>query len=160
MRQSYEDWLRLVALVECTGRRFCYEIMHTKEGIPDDGVMLYSMLSKYKIKVLYQMYEDILCPSDKIIDETKFNLSLYSTVFRFMFGDKYKNPLQEMRNMRNSIFHMENISNCTRNFQELWTNVHSIFPKNGFGTELSILRCGDLFSVEMYKGNVDFLLLL
>ena len=158
LRQDYENWLRLVTLIDCSGRRLCYEILHRKEDVPDDGAEFYSMLKKYKNKVLYQIHEEILSPSNEIIDETKFNLSLYTAVIHFMFGCKYKDLLHDVRDMRNEIFHMEDVSNCTRHFEELWNNACIILCKPGFSIELpSILKCCDLFSVDEYKGNLDFL---
>ena len=154
LRQDYENWLRLVALIDCTGRRLCYDLLHRKEGVPDDGADFYNVLKKYKNRMLFQMHEEILSPSNEIIDETKFNLSLYTVVIRLMFGIKYKDLLHDVRDRRNKIFHMEDVSNCTSHFEELWSDACVILCKPGFCIELpSILKSCDLFSVEEYRGS-------
>lgn len=71
MRTDYENWLRLVVLIDSAGRRLCYEILHTKEQLPVDGAQLYCRLQSYKSNMHFQIYEEILSPSNKIIDEKK-----------------------------------------------------------------------------------------
>lgn len=153
MRKDYENWLRLVVLIDCAGRRLCYEILHTKEKIPVDGAQLCHRLQIYKNKMHYQIYEEILCPSNKIIDEKKFDILVYTVVIQFMFGDRYKKLLQDVREMRNNIFHMKDVSTCTRKFEQLWKDACTRLCKPGFNIELpNIVRSGDLISVEKYKG--------
>ena len=72
--KDYVNWLRVLILINSAGKRMCYDTLHRKEQLPDDGAQLYSKLEIYKINMHYQMHEEILCPSDKIIDESKFDL--------------------------------------------------------------------------------------
>ena len=154
MRTDYENWLRLVVLIDSAGRRLCYEILHTKEQLPVDGAQLYCRLQSYKSNMHFQVYEEILSPSNKIIDEKKFDLLVYTVVIQFMFGVKYKELLQDVRDMRNKIFHMKDVSICSTKFEQLWSDACNRLCKTGFHIELpNILRYCDLFSVEEYRGN-------
>ena len=153
MREDYENWLCLVVWMDSAGKRLCYEILHTKEQQPVDGAQLYERLQKYKNNMHYQIYEEVLCPSNKIIDEKKFDLLVYTVVIHFMFGIKYKELLQDVRDMRNKIFHMKDVSFCSTEFEQLWSDACKTLRKPGFHIELPniLWRC-DMFSVEEYRG--------
>ena len=160
MNEDYENWLRLVVLIDSGGRNLCYEILHTKENLPEDGAKLYCILQKYKERLYYQIYEEIFCPSNKIIDESKFDLLVYMTVISYMFGGKYEELLEDVSNMRNKIFHMEDISICTTDFERLWNDACAILCKPGIDIKLpNLLRTCDLFSDEEYKGISDFFIM-
>lgn len=49
----------------------------------------------------FQIHEQILDPSDYFIDERKFDLSLYVTVIKMMYGDRYKDDIRDLRSIRN-----------------------------------------------------------
>ena len=158
IRNDYENWLRLVVLVNSAGKSLCYEILHKKEQLPLNGEQLYSILESYKNKMHYQIHKEILCPSNKIIDESKFDLMIYAAVLHLMFGAKYKELVYDVRDMRNKIFHMKDVSVCTTNFKQLWDDACVMLCKHGFDTKLfDVLRMFDLFSVEDYKGILEFL---
>lgn len=75
-----------------------------------------------------------------------------------MFGAKYKELIYDVRDMRNKIFHMKDVSICTTNFKQLWNKAYAMLWKHGFDIELfNVLRTCDLFSVEEYKGILEFL---
>ena len=75
-RKDFDNWLRLVVLINYAGKSLCDEILHEKETLPRDGAKLYYELKKYKNDMHYQIHKDILCPSDEVIDESKFNLMI------------------------------------------------------------------------------------
>ena len=154
---SYENWLRLVVLIDSAGKRLCYEILHKKEELPSDGAQLYSKLESYKTKMDYQIHEEILCPPSKIIDENKFDLLIYTVVIHLMFGAKYDGLIYDVRDMRNKIFHMKDVSDCTANFEQLWSEACAMLHKHGFNTKLlKVLKTCDLSLVEKYKGSLQF----
>ena len=143
--------------MDFSGRSLCYEILHTKEKLPDDGAELYYRLEEHKDRMHYQIYEEILCPSDKIIDESKFDLLVYMTVICYMFGAKYQKILQDVNLTRNKIFHMEDLSICTTDFENLWNDACTVLCIPGIDIKLpNVLKTCDLFSNENYKGISDF----
>ena len=157
MRQHYENWLRVVVLINYAGKRLCYEILHVKEELPCDGEQLYCKLEPYKNKMHFQIHAEILCPSNEVIDEKKFDLLVYRTVIYYMFGDKYKKVLRDVRNMRNEIFHMQDESICKADFEQLWNGACDMLLEHDFDLELlKILKTCDLFSVEEYRGYFIF----
>ena len=151
--RHYENWLRLVVLIDSTGRKLCYEILHKIEKLPEDGAELYSRLQEHKDRVHYQIYEEILCPSDKIIDESKFDLLVYMTVICYMFGVKYQKRLQDINVARNKIFHMDDLSICSKNFEKLWDDACAVLDVPDIDIKLpNVLKTCDLFSNENFKG--------
>ena len=74
MQKAYENWLRVVVLINYAGKRLCYKILHVKEHLPCDGGRLYHKLEPYKNKMHFQIHAEILCPSNEVIDEKKFDL--------------------------------------------------------------------------------------
>ena len=152
VNEDYESWLRLVVLIDSGGRSLCYKILHAKENLPEDGAELYCILQKYKERAHYEIYEEILCPPNKIIDESKFDLLVYVTIIYYMFGVKYEKLLQNVTRMRNKIFHMEDVSICATDFERLWNDACIVLCKPGIDIKLpDVLRTCDLFSGEVYK---------
>lgn len=157
MRKDYENWLRLVVLINYTGKSLCDEVLHKKEHIRD-GAQLYSELEIHKDKIHYQIHEKVFCPSNKIIDESKFDLMIYGAVIHMLFGAKHEELIYEVRTMRNKIFQMTDESIRAANFNEVWTEAGTMFSKHGFDIKsLDDLRTCDLSSVEELKGILEFL---
>ena len=154
---SYENWLRLVVLINSAGKSLCYDILHKKEQLPHDGAQLYFKLESHKNKMHYQIHKEILCPPSKIIDENKFDLLIYTAVIRLIFGAKYDGLIYDVRDMRNKIFHMKDVSNCAANFEQLWNEACTMLSKHGFDIKsLNVLRTCDLPSVKEFKGILKF----
>ena len=154
---SYENWLRLIACIDFAGKSLCHEILHKKEKLPSDGAQLYTKLEIYKSEMHYQIYEEILCPPSKIIDENKFNLLIYTAVIHLMIGDKYDELIYDVRDMRNKIFHMKDVSCCTTNFEQLWSEACDMLSNHGFDVNLiKALRNCHLTLEEEYKGSLKF----
>ena len=154
---SYENWLRLVVLIDSAGKSLCYEILHKKEQLSTDDLQLYLKLESYKNQMHYQIHKEILCPSSKIIEEDKFDLLIYSAVIH-LFGAKYDELIDDVRDIRNRIFYMKDISNCTANFKQLWKQARDMLSNHGFDIKpLNVLRTCDLSSVKQFKGILKFL---
>ena len=159
MHKDYENWLRVVVLINYAGKRLCYDILHVKEHLPCDGGELYCKLEPYKNNMHFQMIAEILYPSNKVIDENKFDLLVYAILIYCMFGDKYENLLHDVGNMRNEVFHMQDESICKANFEQLWNDACKMLHKHDFNMELlKILKTCDLFSADVYRGIVKFIL--
>lgn len=153
MRRDYENWLRVITLIICAGKRLCYEILHMIEGLPCDGKELYHELECYKNNIHYRIHEEILSPLSKVIDETKFDLSVYATVIYYKFGDKYEELLEDVGDKRNEIFHMQDELIHSVDFELLWKDACNMLSKHNFNTDLlKILKDCDLFSAGEYQG--------
>ena len=154
--EDYMSWLRLVAFIDSGSKKMCAEILHIREGFPQDGARLYQTLHSYENRKHYLLRHEILCPSTKIIDESKFDLILYTTVIQTIFGNKYNKPLEYVRTMRNNFFHMKDISNCTVEFEYLWNTACGAFHGMGFDmASLANLKTCNLFLVEECKGILE-----
>lgn len=114
---SYENWLRLVVLIDSAGKSLCYEILHKKEQLSTEGAQLYLKLESYKNQMHYQIHKEILCPSSKVVEEDKFDLLIYSAVIHLMFGAKYDELIDDVRDMRNRIFLYERYIKLYSQFQ-------------------------------------------
>ena len=154
MREDIENWLRMVYLLDTAGKRLCYKILHFKEGLPIDGGELYQKLKDYQNKMFYQINQEVLCPPNKVIDENKFDILVYKTVIYYMCGDKYDNILNDLRDMRSNIFHMEDELIRNTKFEELWDHACVMLRKHHFPVEESLMffKKFDFYKVEEYKG--------
>lgn len=158
MRKDYENWLRVIVLINYAGKRLCYEILHVRENLPCDGAQLYCELEPYKNSMDYQMHEEILFPSNKVVDEKTFGLVVYAMIIYHMFDDKYEKLLDDVGDMRNEIFYMQHESICQADFEQLWNEACDMLCKHGFDVELlKTLKTSDLFSVEEYRGILEFI---
>ena len=162
-RKDFDNWLRLVVLINYAGKSLCDEILHEKETLPRDGAKLYYELKKYKNDMHYQIHKDILCPSDEVIDESKFNLMIYAAIIhlKFEIKIKYKKLINDLRDMWNKIFHMKDVSTSTTKFEQLWSDASDMLERHSFDVKsLNILRTCDLYSVREHGGILEFLSLL
>ena len=152
-----------MVLINYAGKSLCDEILHEKEKLPRDGAKLYNELKKYKDDMHYQIHKDILCPSDEIIDESKFNLMIYAVVVHLMFGStvEYEKLINDVRDMRNKIFHIKDVSTCTTKFEQLWSDASDMLTRHSFDIKsLDVLRTCDLYSVGELRGILEFKSLL
>lgn len=144
-----------MVLINYAGKSLCDEILHEKETLPRDGAKLYYELKKYKDDMHYQIHEDILCPADKIIDESKFDFMIYAVIFHLMFGSttEYEKLINDVRDMWNKIFHMKDVSTSTTKFEQLWSDASDMLEGHSFDVKsLNILRTCDLYSVREHGG--------
>ena len=65
----------------------------------------------------YQIHKEILCLSSKVVEEDKFDLLIYSAVIHLMFGAKYDELIDDVRDMRNRIFLYERYIKLYSQFQ-------------------------------------------
>ena len=103
---EYRNWLRLFTSIDNAGRTFCQNILYEKEKVPNDGKEFYCILQNYKNQMHFQIHKEILCPSDQFIDDSKFDLMIYTAVIQMMYGDRYKVVVQDLRVLRNQSYHI------------------------------------------------------
>lgn len=157
-REKYEYWLRVVASIDHAGKKLCSDILHVNGRLPKDGKELYDQLEKYQKNFQYKIHEEILSPSDKFINEKKFDLLIYAIVIDSIFGDEYDSLLDDVGDLRNKIFHMEDKKICTTESEEMWGEASDVLCKHGFVTKPdNALKFPNLHSYEEYKGNSDFI---
>ena len=150
--QNSENWLRLVTLTDYAGVDLCKEVLHTKEGLPTDGVKLYQKLKKdYNIKGLYREQEQIVFPKDENTDEGKFDITLYTCLIQQMFPSKYKGLMRTLRDIRNGLCHMSDKKIPESDFQKRWNSICAKLQNHGFNKSVDKLKTGYLPSIEMVK---------
>ena len=106
--QNHENWLRLVVLIDYGGLKLFKEVLHTKEGLPEDGSQLYHELLPYKDKMQFPDQKEILCPQSGVTDESKFDITLYTKLIEKMFKGRYQDLIKDLRQNRNNLYHMAN----------------------------------------------------
>lgn len=78
--EEYRNWLRLLTFIDSGGRILCHKILYGKEKVPDHGHEFYLILQNYRKEMQFQMHKEILDPSDLFINESKFDVMIYTTV--------------------------------------------------------------------------------
>ena len=150
-----------MVLINYAGKVLCDDILHEKKEVTRKGADLYKKLKKYENEMDYQIHKNILCPSDKIVDESKFDLMIYAAVVNLMFGDtdEYDNLIDDVIDMWTKIFYMKDVSICTTKFEQLWKDACDMLTEHGFNKESHfVLR--NLSSNKEFKGILDFIIVL
>lgn len=156
-RKEHENWLRLVLLINTAGKSLCDKILHEKEKLPRDGEQLCSELKKYNDNTYYEIYKDVLCPLDEKIDKSKFDLMIYVAVIHVVSGATHQ-FIYKMMDMWNKIFHTENVSIFTQNFDQEWEIACAMFRDQNVNVEpYDVLRKCDLSSVNECRGILESL---
>lgn len=153
-RKKYENWIRVVVMIDYAGKQLCSEILHKNYDLPTDGGKLYYRLERYKNKMQYKIHQEILCPLNKVIDEKKFDLLIYAIVIDSVSGGKYKELLDPLGDIRNKIFHMEDKAISIAEFETLWEEAGAELLKHGFDVNsLNFLKTCNLYSSEEWQGK-------
>ena len=151
--QDYEKWLRLATLIDFAGRHLCHTVLHAKEHLPTDGAELYKELEGFKSKICrYKDQQEILCPSNGITDENKFDVTLYTNIIEKKFPKRYDSLVTDLRNARNTECHRGNKKISDSEFNQLWNDTTQMLQKHGFDIQLvGSLRTCDLSSDNQFK---------
>ena len=133
LSKSYQNWLRLMTLIDHAGKKICYDILHIKERLPTDGKSLYNILENF-IQYINPTRDQyfILCPQNQITDESRFDLTLYTRIIHGLYRYKYKEFLDDIRNLRNTEFHRGRTKISEIEFQNLWCRASTVFKKHNF----------------------------
>ena len=151
--KDYEKWLRVATLIDFGGRHLCYNVLHKKERLPTDGAKLFAELKDLKSKICrFKEQEEILCPSNGVTDESKFDLTIYTSIIQIKFANKYTSLLTDLRNSRNKEFHRGDKSLSDIEFNELWNNAKQMLQSHGFDIKLiGKLKTCDLSTNQQFK---------
>ena len=153
--QNSEKWLRLVTLNNYAGTILCKDVLHTKEGLPVDGAQLYQKLLVYKDQMKFNDQKEILCPSNGITDESKFDVTLYTSLIDVMFKSKYNRLIKDLRNNRNHIYHMANKDISESDFEKEWNNACAMLQGHGFAEMVKDLKNCNLFTIRKLEKILD-----
>lgn len=151
--KDYEKWLRVATLIDFGGRHLCHNVLHKKECLPTDGAKLYIEFKDLKSKICkFKDQEEILCPSNGVTDESKFDLTLYTSIIQVKFPNKYNSLLTDLRKSRNEEFHRGDKSLSDMEFNELWNNTKQMLESHGFDIKLiGKLKTCDLSTNQQFK---------
>ena len=130
--QEYRRWYRVVVLVDYAGQKLRKNILHVEEGLPEDDAELYLILKDYNKKMLFKDQREVLCPSNEIIDESKFDLSLYMTLITKMLGSRYDGVIRDLRLFRNRLFHQPSKIMNEKDFQREWNSTVTMLEAMAF----------------------------
>ena len=151
--KEHEKWLRVATLIDFAGRHLCHTVLHVKEQLSTDGAKLYQELEGLKSKICrFKDQQEVLCPSSGITDESKFDLTLYTSIIEKKFPNKYNSLLTDLRKSRNSEFHRGNKFLSDREFNQLWNNTAQMLESHGFDLQLiGDLKTCDLSTDQQFK---------
>ena len=153
---EYENWLRLTILVDFSGRNLCHNVLFVKEQLPTDGKLLYKELETVRCK--YEDQRKILFPSSGITDCDKFDVTLYTRVIKGKFGNKYDSLVNDLRDVRNKLFHYGKKEIPDREFNQLWKDTTDMLQQHEFDLGLvDGLKTCDIFSHKLFRSIVTFL---
>ena len=122
--------------------------MHDREGLPTDGAQLHCRLLKFQNEMQFDDQKELLCPSDKNTDESKFDITMYTKLIQVMFKEKYNIFISDLRRKRILLYHMKNKDISESNFEKEWNNACFMLKGHGFDENVHDLKNGNLLSVE------------
>ena len=151
--QEYENWLRLMTLVDFAGRCLCRDVLFKLEKLPEDEVELFKVLEPLKSRICrYQDQQEVLCPSARKTDHSKFDLTLFTSIITVKYGNKYKSLVDDLRNARNEEFHKGDKSLSGSDFNQLWNDTSQMLVNHGFDPKLiKEVKDSDLFSHQKFR---------
>ena len=153
--QNNERWLRLVTLIDYAGLKLCKDVLHRKEGLPDDGAQLYCRLKDFKNKMQFKSQKEILSPPNGIIDESKFDITLYTKLIEVMFKPKYDLLIKDLRENRNVLCHMANKDISESEFEKKWKHVCEILERHDFTEKVENLKNSNLLAIKKLGKILD-----
>ena len=166
--KEYENWLRLITLIDFGGNHLCRDVLFQRENLPTDETLLFKILEPLKEKMKFQDQREILCPSSQKTDCSKFDLTLFTSVISNLFKDKYESLVKDLRDARNTEFHRGNKELSDNEFKLLWYKTSIMLHDHGLDLQLieDLEKC-NLFSnpkydhiVQSIQGSIDRFLLL
>ena len=151
--EEYENWLRLMTLVDFAGRSLCRNVLFKLEKLPEDEVQLFTVLEPLKSQIChYQDQREILCPPTGKTDHSRFDVTLFTSIITVKYGNKYKSLVDDLRNARNKEFHKGDKSLSGSDFNQLWNDTSQMLRNHGFDTKLvKEVKDSDLFSHQKFR---------
>ena len=99
--------------------------------------------------------KEILCPSNGITDESKFDVTLYTSLIDVMFKPKYNRLIKDLRNNRNHIYHMANKDISESDFEKEWNSACAMLQGHGFAEMVEDLKNCNLFTIKKLQKILD-----
>ena len=129
----YEKWLRLVTLIDHAGKKICHDLLFITEKLPEDGKLLYNILmyQEYSIKPNRDQHS-ILHPQNHCTDKSEFDISLHIRIIQGLCGNKYEQYLDNLRKLRNRLFHRGCTNLTETDFNTLWNDASNILELYNF----------------------------
>ena len=160
INQEYKNWLRLTTLIDFAGRNLCYNVLFNKEKLPSDGLQLSNELKPLKSKICqFKSQQEILCPPSGITDHQKFDLTLFTSIIKVKFSNKYNSLVDDLRLARNREFHRGSKEISDTEFNQLWKDTTDMLVKHNFNLPLvDGLKSCDPLSHQEFK-NIAYLIL-
>ena len=171
--KCYEKWLRLMTLIDHAGKKICHDLLFITEQLPEDGKLLYKILKKYEFYIKPNRDQrSILYPHNRCTDKSEFDISLYIRIIQGLCGNKYEKYLDNLRKMRNRLFHTGCTNLTEADSKTLWSDASNILKWYNFDMS-SVAGLRDCeFSLPqeygklllncieaLFKGNVIFCML-
>ena len=133
INREYKNWLRLTTLIDFAGRNLCYNVLFNKEKLPSDGLQLCNELKPLKSKICqFKSQQEILCPPSGITDHQKFDLTLFTSIIKVKFSNKYNSLVDDLRLARNREFHRGGKEISDTEFNQLWKDTTDMLVKHNF----------------------------
>ena len=155
LSQEYENWLRLIILVDFSGRNLCHNVLFVQEQLPTDGKLLYNELES--VSCHYNDQCEILRPTSGITNCDKFDVTLYTKVIKGKFGNKYDSLVNDLRDARNKLFHIGKKEIPDKEFNQLWKDTTDMLQKHNFDLALvDGLKTSDIFSHKQFRDIATF----
>ena len=151
--QEYENWLRLITLVDFAGRSLCRDVLFNKEKVSKDEVELFKLLKPLESKICpFKHQRPILCPSTGKTDHSKFDVTLFTNIIKVLFQDKYKSLVEDLKKARNTESHRGDKSLSDSDFNQVWNDTEKMLVSHGFESKLvdEVKEC-DLFSHQKFR---------
>ena len=130
--KKFEKWCRLVVFIEEGGKSVCRNILHTKMGVPKEGAKIYEYLQCCKTEIkkceLLPFQENTLFPNDRLLDNSKLDLPLFTYIIQILDENKNYPLIKDLRYKRNELFHMEETRKevcVNRNSRNIGMRCHS-----------------------------------
>lgn len=130
--KKFEKWCRLVVFIEEGGKSVCRNILHTKMGVPKEGAKIYEYLQCCKTEIkkceLLPFQENTLFPNDRLLDDSKLDLPLFTYIIQILDENKNYPLIKDLRYKRNELFHMEETRKevcVNRNSRNIGMRCHS-----------------------------------
>ena len=131
--KCYEKWLRLMTLIDHAGKKVCHDILFIKERLPEDGKLLYDFL-KYREYDINPNRDQrfVLYPHNNCTDKSEFDITLYIRIIQGIWGNKYEKYLDNLRKLRNRLFHTGSTNLTEANFTALWNYASNALERYNF----------------------------
>ena len=94
---------------------------------------LFKVLEPLKSRICcFQVQKEILCPSTGKTDQSKFDVTLFTSIIDVKYGNKYRLLVNDLKKARNELFHEGDKSISDFHFNQLWNDTSQMLVKHGF----------------------------